>query len=293
MGILRKSLANNAVGPEKLSASLRGGRYLFDTFQSDILCSQGGAQAGNFTELAGSSLALVRMDSGSYVYEFAYLGDATAAFVPSLASEGGLNFGALATNGLIGAELNIGGVKDGHPRNFLGAGTAGSGSVQGEDWFLRALINVNNWSGVDIVVGFKRATATYVATLTELTDVFGIRTLGDATSALAAVSIVTNLNNAGSTDYSSTAITTGSLTDATTVELEVRCVSGKGQAFLNGARIGGGLSYSFDANDILSPVIRLLQTTDNATQEKLLAVEAGPLADRQSGSLFDLAGSTT
>lgn len=290
MAIKRTSIQKDAVGPERLSRSIRSGRYLFDTFQQDILCTQGGAQAGNLTELAGTSLALVRMDSGQYVYEFAYLGDATAAFVPSLASEGGLNFGALATDGLIGAELNIGGGKDYHPRNFL---AATSGSNFGEDWFFRALLNVNNWSGVDITVGFKKTTATYVATLTEVIDIFGIRALGDSSSALAALSAVYNQNNSGTTDYTSVAIDTGSLTDATTVELEVRGVSGKLQLYVNGVRVLGGLSVSFDAGDIFSPIIRMLQTTDLATQLKVLAVEAGPLEDRQEGSLASLGAATT
>lgn len=290
MTLKRTSLKNDAVGPEKLSRSVRTGRYLFDTFQNDILCSQGGAQAGNFTELAGSSLAQVRLDSGSYVYEFAYLGDATAAFVPSLASEGGLNFGTLQTDGLIGAELNIGGVKDFHPRNFRAATT---GSTFGEDWFVRALFNVNNWSGVDITLGFKKATATYVATLTEVVDIFGIRALGDSSSALAALSAVYNQNNNGTTDYTTTAIDTGSLTDATTVELEVRGVAGKLQLYVNGVRVLGGLSVSFDAGDIFSPIIRMMQTTDLATQVKVLAIEAGPLEDRQDGSLGSLGASTT
>lgn len=290
MTLLGKNIKDGQIGPKKLSTSARVGRYVFDLFQNDVLCTQGGAQAGNLTELAGSSLARVRIDSGTSVYEFAYIGDATAAFVPSIASEGGLNFGALATDGLIGAEFNVGGVLDGHPRNFR---AATSGSNFGEDWFFRALFNVNNWSGVDLLLGFKKATATYVASLTELIDIFGIRALGDSSSALAALTVVYNQNNDGTTDYTISTIDTGSLTDGTTVELEVRCVAGKFQAYVNGVRTLGGLSLSFDAGDILSPVIRMIQTTDNATQVKLLALEAGPLEDRSEGLLSSLGASTT
>ncbi len=270
---------SKGITPNKFHDSALKGRYLFETFQSEPLCTVPG---GTLTDPAGTSLQNIRIDTGFNVFEFSYLGDATAAFVPTLASDGGYNWGVFNTDGLIGAEINFGGQKNGHPRNFI---------PRNEDWFLRVLFNVDNWSGVDIVVGFRKAGAA-VATLTEVTDVAGIRILGDSSSALAALSAITNLNNGGTSDYISTAIDTGSLTDGTTVEVEVRSIAGKAQFFVNSNRVASGVSYTFDSGDVCSPVVRMLETTDLVGQMKTMAAECGPMVARVKRSLQSLAGDT-
>lgn len=267
------------VGPEKLTRSMLKRRYIFEAFGQEPSASKKGA---SFVAPAGTSLQEQYLDTGNYRLEYSFLGDATDAFLPSLATDGGYEWGGIATATLgRGVEVCFGGTTSGHPRNFV---------ASSEDWFARLLLIVDNVSGADVTFGFKKK-ATPVATLTEVTDIAGLRILGDATSALAALSVVTNLNNGGATDYSSTALT-NTLTDAQYIELEVRAIAGKAQFFVNGTRVGSGVSFTFDSGDVLAPVARLIQTTDLYTSLKFLAYEAGPIADRNPATLVSLAFAT-
>lgn len=283
-GFTRKKInaAGDGVGPENLVHSLLKGRYLFENFMQEPFAR---VKAANTDfEPAGTSLAEIVLMTGRYNLEYAFAGDNTDVFIPTLASEGGYNFGGSSDVAGTGFELNFGGLKDGHPRNH---------TPSSEDWFFRALFITDDASGADIFLGFRKV-ATYAATLTEYSDVVGIRILGDSSSTTGAFTIITNLNNAGATDYTSTTpvpAATG-LEDATAIELEVRSVGGQAQFFINGVRYGG-TTYTYDSGDAMAPVIRMLQATDVAAQIKVLAAECGPLADRQPGTLASLAGTTT
>ena len=279
MGFRRPADAR-VIGPENLTASLQKERYCFETFMMEPLCYK----KGTLTAPGGTSLDAVVLDTGRYRFEFAFLGDFTDTLVPSLASEGGYDFGVLATAvAAQGAEVLFGGLKDGHPRNFIPAN---------EDWFARVLLITSNASGIDAFFGFRKVAA-YALTLTEYTDFAGLRILGNSASTDAVYTVVTVLNNAGATDYTSTTTTVTGLEDATVVELEVRSVAGKAFYLVNQAQVDVVAAYTFDASDVLCPVLRLLQTTDLAAQVKVLAYEAGPLADRQGETLNVLAGTTT
>lgn len=270
-----------AVGPENMVDSILRGRYLMELFNQDPMVSKKG---GIYVAPAGTSLQEQILDTGRYRLEYSFLGDATDAFVPTLATDGGYNWAAIASNTLDrGAEVCFGGTTVAHPRNFI---------ASAEDWFFRVLLSIDDASGADIVVGFKKV-ATPVLTLTEVTDIAGVRILGDSSSALAALSIVTNLNNGGTSDVVSTAIDTGSLTDGQVIELEVRSIAKKAQFFVNGVRKFPSAVFTFDTDDVLAPVIRFLQTTDIAAEVKTYAAEAGPIADRSKDTLLSLAFATT
>lgn len=266
------------VGPERLTPSLRAGRYMFETFMQEPACFIPGALQ---TAPGGTDLAVACAFTGRHLLYYTFVGDATDAFVPTLASEGGWNWVLTTATLARGVEVHFGGFKDGHPRNFV---------PSNEDWFARLLLLVDNVSGVDATFGFRK-NADAVETLTEVTDIAGLRILGDSSSALAQLQIITNLNNAGSTDYTATALTPA-LTDAQTIELEVRSIGRVAKFFINGVQYTD-TSLTFDSGDVLAPVARLIQATDLATQIKTLAYEAGPIDDRQEGSLLSLAGTTT
>lgn len=274
---------NLGIGPEHLVPSLLKARYFFEDFQQEPFARVKGANTD--FEPAGTSLAEISLFTGRHTLEYAFAGDNTDVFIPTLATEGGYNFGGSSDVAGTGFELNFGGVRNGHPRNHI---------PSSEDWFFRALLIVDDASGADIFLGYRKV-ATYAATLSEYGDVVGIRALGASGSTDAAFTIVTNLNNAASTDsYTSTTLvpSLAGLEDATVVELEVRSVGGQAQFFINGVRYGG-ITYTYDSGDVMAPVIRMLQATDVAAQIKVLCAEGGPLADRHPGTLASLSGTTT
>lgn len=276
---------NLGIGPEHMVLSLLKGRYCFENFMMEPICHE----KGSLTEPAGTSLTEINLHTGRHRFEYTFLGDNTDAFRPTLASEGGYNWGASSDVVGTGFELNFGGLKDAHPRNFKPYVSGGGG----EDWFARILLITDDASGVDIFFGFRKAAA-YAATLTEYSDVTGLRIIGNSGSTDASYQIITNLNNAGATDYTATTPipAIAGLEDATAVELEVRAIGGAAQWWINGIRYVG-TTYSFDTGDVMCPVLRMTQQTDIAAQIKTLAFEAGPIEDRQPGTLLSLAGATS
>jgi len=280
MGIRRVGLEPNAAGPEKVSESLRKDRYVFETFMNEPLCFM----KGTLTFPGGTDLSENVVNTGRYSFEYVNIGDATDAFVPVLASDGGYNWVLTTATLARGVEVNFGGLKDGHPRNHIPAGTSG------EDWFTRVLLITEDASGTDIFFGFRKVAA-YAETLTEYTDLSGIRIIGNSASTDADINIITLLNNAGATDYTSTASGVTGLEDATAIELEVRNVGGKAFYLVNGVFIDRA-TYTYDDGDVMAPVLRLLQATDISSQLKTLCYEAGPIADRTDATLLSLAGTT-
>lgn len=281
-GVNRGSIAKDAVGPERTSPSVVRGRYCFETFMSEPSVHV----KGSFTEPLGTSLTEQVLMTGRHKFEYYFLGDNTDLLIPTLASEGGYNWGGNSNVVATGFEVCFGGVKDGHPRNF---------KPSGEDFFARILLITDDASGVDTFFGFRKNADAPVATLTEVTDLFGIRILGNSDSTEAAFTLVSVLNNGGSTDYTSTTTTVTGLEDATAVELEVRVRGRRAYAYVNGVEVSQGrsLAYDFDTGDFVTPVWRFLQMTDIAAQMKTLAFECGLIDDRQDGTLLSLAGSTT
>lgn len=278
---LKRGNADDGVAPSNLDFALLRGRYFLELFAYDPLCLVPGIS----TDLspAGTTLQAVMVDSGFNRFQYTFLGEATASVIPLMGSEGGWNWNTATNLDGIGVEVNFGGDLERHPRNC---------TPSSEDWFFRALVAADDWSGADIALGFKKA-ATALTTLTEVTDFAGVRVLGDSSSALAALTVATVLNNAGATDYTSTAVDTGSITDETNVEIEVRAVGGKAQFFVNGSRVASAVDYTFDSGDKCSPIIRLIQATDLAAQLKTLAAEGGPLYARRPESLVSLAAGTS
>lgn len=278
MGVVGRHIEKNALAGSKFEADLVKGRYFFESFMQDPVSFVAGI---TLTEPAGTSLTEQSFFTGRHTFRYAYAGDVTDAFVPTLATDGGYNW-LFTDNVGTGVEINFGGNLAGHPRNHI---------PSQEDWFFRVLMIFDDASGVDAFVGYRKAGA-YVATLTEVTDVVGVRVLGASGSTDATFTQITNLNNSGSTDYTSTALTVTGLEDATAVELEVRSVGGKAFVFVNGVQATGAIAYTYDSSDAMVPIVRILQATDVYAQAKTLCAEGGPLAYRRPETLLALAGAT-
>lgn len=283
---LKVGNADDGVSTLNLDLNTLKNRYFLELFMNDPLCTVPGISTD--VNPAGTDLTAVRCHTGFNTLQYTFIGEATASFIPLLASEGGYNWNTSTNLDGIGVEVNFGGDLPAHPRNHVPYRSDGTG----EEWFFRVLVAADDWSGADITVGFKKA-AVAVGSLTEITDFVGVRALGDSSSALAAIQVAVVLNNAGATDYTTTAVDTGSLTDATAVELEVRSVGSKAKFYVNGVQVASTVDYTFDTGDSMSPIVRLIQATDLAAQLKTFAAEGGPLYARRPESLATLAGATT
>lgn len=273
----RATISNDSIGPEKLTPSIRLHRYFIETFMTEPFCTVKGALAAP----GGTSGTENLVHTGRYTFEYYFVGGASDGFYPIIGTAGGYRWELDDDTVAEGVEINFGGLLAGHARTYV---------PTSEDCFFRALLIFEDASGIDAFVGFRRVAA-YAQTLTEYSDVVGIRLLGDSSSTTAAVSLITNLNNAGATDYTATA-TTLTLEDAVAVELEVRIKGARASFFVNGAEVVQQLAYTVDSGDSLAPVIRLLQTTDFSGTAKTLAVEGGLMADRNPATLLSIAGTT-
>lgn len=278
----------NTVGPDALTASVRRGRYCFENFTQAPWAK---TLAAGLTTVNASELVLNLIFTGRHNFEYNLLADNTDGVnEPVLGSEGGYDWTTTGTDLADGFEINFGGSVLAHPRNF---------TPSSENWFARILLSFDNASGADILFGFRKV-ATPVKTLTEITDVIGIRLLGDSSSTRAAITLLANLNNGGTSDYVSTTPNPVSAftellledTDVSPVELEVRCVARVAHLYINGVELAG-YTYTFDSGDRMCVILQARQTTDLFTQLKTLCYEAGPLEDRQSGTLLDLSTVTT
>ena len=275
----RGNRQNGGINNPQLSKSSTQSRYFFDSFSQEPINTKAGALAAP----AGTALTACLIHTGKHTFQWATTADETDEFYPTLATDGGYNFQIAATPvAADGVEINFGGDKTTHPRNFTGSE---------ENFFVRVLLNLTDASGGDVFFGVKKV-ATTVATLTEITDLVGLRALGDSSSTTAAWTILTNLNNSGSTDYTATTASVTALEDTTAVELEIQGVNGKAFLYVNGVEVTG-FSYTFDSGDVLSPILRLAQTTDTTAAYKLFAVEGGLLEDRSPESLNALASATS
>lgn len=278
MPLRRSQLDANIVGPEKLSASVRQHRYCFETFMNEPFCSVKGANAAP----GGTSGTENLVNTGRYTFEYYFVGGASDGFYPLIGTAGGYDWKLDNDTVAEGVEINFGSLFTGHPRTYTSTS---------EDWFARLLFITDDASGLDLFFGGRKVAA-YAQTLTEYSDLVGLRVLGDSSSTTGAITIVTNLNNAGATDYSSATATGATpLEDATAIELELRSIGGQGFLFVNGAQVTGA-TYTFDSGDVFTPICRILHSTDLAGVTKTLAFECGLLADRDPNSLVSLAGAT-
>jgi hypothetical protein len=274
----RRHLDNNSVGPEKLSASMRAHRYCFEGFSIEPYFWQKGLTGAGPVAAGGTDATENVVFTGRHLFEYRIIGTASDRWGPFLATDGGYDWKMDGDTLAEGVEINFGGLTLGHPRNY-------KPSV--ENFFARILLITEDASGTDIVFG-TRLVAPYQAALTGIVDIAGIEILGDDSSTTGAFSVVSNLGNSGSTDYVSTAIAATPLEDATAVELEVQGVGNKVQFFVNGKRWGQDVNPSFTAASKVSPILRILQTTDISTQIKTLCFECGLLEDRYPDSLLNL-----
>lgn len=278
MTVVREHLENRSgrpgagIGPEKLSETLLKGRYCFENFMQEPLCSAKGALAAP----SGSTLVPALVNTGRYTFEYAFLGEATAVLYPTLATDGGYDWKFDETLDE-GVEINFGGLIAGHPRVYV---------PTEEDFFARILLSVEDASGADIFFGLRKVGA-YAATLSEYADVFGVRIFGDDSSTHGVFTVISS-----ATDFASTATTVEPLADATTIEIEVRSIGGQGFAYVNGTQIAVA-NKSFVADQAMSPTVRFLHTSDVAGQLKTYAFECGLMKDRAEGTLFSLASATS
>lgn len=270
MAVNRRTLADEAVGPEKVSDSLRRHRYARAEFMNEPLCWTKTDGNGIPT---GTTAAENLFFTGEHTFEYYILGAGQTIVAPVLASEAGYDFGMDQT-AAEGVEINFGSHKTAHPRCYL---------VGTEAFYARLRFTVEDVSGVDFFFGFRKVGAAAVA-LATYTDLAGFQLLGDSSSALSPINLLTNLNDA--TDITSVD-TTQTLADGIEVELEVQVRADRtARFFKNGASPTVDVtSFSFDSGDYLTPFAYILHTTDVAGQIKLLSFECGLLDDRPVGLL--------
>lgn len=270
---------SKGIGAERLADDFLKGRYCFENFSQEPF----NTKAGILLAPGGTALQACLINTGNYTFQWATTADETDQFYPTLGTDGGYNFQIATTPVLAdGVEINFGGDVAAHPRNF----------TAGEKFFARVLINVTDASGADLTFGVKKTAAT-VATLTEITDLLAIRTVGNSASTDTVWTVLTNLNNGGSTDYTATSVTLTGLEDLTAVELEVRGNElRQGFLFVNGVPVPGAPAFTFDSGDSLSPIFRAAQTTDTTAAIKVFAFECGLIESRRPESLVTLASAT-
>lgn len=289
MPVRRESIQRNrasrkdGVGPERLAASIHQGRYFFDNFMNPPLSYKVPAEGAGLVAPGGTALQSCIVDTGRNKFLFATLTDETDQFLPILATDGGYNWVIPATPVVTdGIEINFGGDLAAHPRNFV---------PSREDAFCRILLRTEDASGTEIFFGFRKA-ATVVAGYTDITDMFGVRILGNSASTDAIFSVLTQLNNTASDVVETSLAGVTGLEDDTNIELEVRWVGGKGFILVNGAPVTGAPAYTADSGDAFSPVLRIIETTDVTAYVKTFAVEGGLIESRAQDTLNALAQAT-
>lgn len=273
MAVVRRALADGAVGPEKLSLALRKKRYMYEDFNTGPLCWDGEAVAGDGVPL-GTTGRTNRVFTGNHTLEYYVLGAAQTIVAPVLATDGGYDWG-LDQTATEGAEINFGSLKIAHPRVFR----VGSDP----DFYGRLRLSIEDASGADIFFGCRggasiQAVQTALATYT---DFGGLQLFGDSSSAAAAVNALYNINDA--TDATVTLLT-NTVADGVAVELEVRVVGRQLQVLINGVPRPIPIQR-FDTGDYMTFVAYILHTTDVAGQIKTLTYEQGLLEDRPNGLL--------
>lgn len=278
----RAHIKRGAIGPERLSDSVRLKRYAYDNFSQEPFTWQKPPSTGVPAAVGGTDATEMGFFTGSHTFEYRLIAAASDVMAPVLATDGGYDWKLDADALGDGCEINFGGLVLGHPRNYNPAV---------EDFFARILLITDDASGLDAVFGFRKVAA-YQAALTGYVEIAGIEVLGDSSSTAGALTVVSNLGNSGSTDFVSTAIAATPLEDNVAIELEVQVVANKPLYFVNGRQWASELTTAFAATEKLSPVLRLLQATDLAGSIKTLAFECGLLADRTEGLLIDLATAT-
>lgn len=271
------------IGPERFTASDRQGRYFFDNFMQAPLAYKVPAEGAGLVAPGGTALQSCIVDTGLNKFLFATLTDETDQFLPILATDGGYNWVIPATPVVLdGIEINFGGDLAQHPRNIV---------PSRENGFVRILLRTEDASGTEIFFGYRRA-ATVVAGYTDITDLFGIRILGNSASTDAIFSVLTQLNNTASDVVETSLGNITGLEDDTNIELEARWKDGKGFLFVNGVPVTGFTPYTADSGDAFSPVLRIIETTDVTAYVKTFAVEGGLLESRSQDTLNALASAT-
>ena len=215
----------------------------------------------------GTSTVASVLHTGNYNLEMCMQGGADQSdnVMPYVTTDAAYDIGSEQVLAY-GMEILFGSVLNArHPRNL----TAGT-----DDGYSRIRISAADASGVDIVFGYRKIEA-FTGALATYTDLAGLRILGDSSSAAAAMSVVTNLNDA--TDVTSVALT-NTLADATAVELDVR-VSDDGSVswYVDQQRVAASTAFVFDDTDVLTPFLFFLNTTDLGGEVKLLRADGGPL----------------
>lgn len=281
----RDSISADAVGPERLSPSVREHRYFYDPFSCPpkVWIKTDGNAAPTGTE--GNENCVF---TGFHTFEYTIRGTASDVFKPVFGTSGGYDWKFDGDTAADGVEINFGSIISGiHPRTYR---------VGTESFFSRLLIAVEDVSGVDLMFGFRKIQAN-LTDPNDYTDLAVLRVLGNSDTSAADVLVVTNLNNA--TDFTSQTALSGSLNsapsaitlaDGVEMELEVVVEGTRAKFFVDGKRVQGLTAFDLDSGDIVTPFAFILHTTDLAGTIKTLAVEGGLLEDRPIRTLSSLYG---
>ena len=261
----RRKYGKDSVGPEALSISRRHHRYCYDNFSKDVIASLAGVGYG---DPSGTVQTKNLLHTGFHSFPYQQLtasGDATIV-APVLTTDGRLNIGSDQTLGH-GVEIVFGDVAGSRcPRIY---------TPSTENFFARLKITPSDASGVDIYFGLRVVQA-FQAAIATYTDLVALRILGDSTSAAAAMSAVTNLNDA--TDVTSTTLAT-TLADATAMELGFRVKNRVVDFFVDRVRQVSVPTFTFDSGDVVTPFLWFTNATDLDAEISPDVFECGLLAD--------------
>lgn len=280
MTVVRRHLADGAVGREKFATSLRRHRSWYEPFACGPIAWDGEAATADGAPSA-TILHVNRLWTGFHTFEYSPLAAAADSdaviLAPTLGSEGGYSFGGDQVLG-DGFELNFGGVKITHPRVYL-TGT--------DSFYARLRLSIEDVSGLSMFFGFRGgATIQDVqAALESYTDVFGISALGDSASAAAPV-LISHCLTGDASDVVSTAATNNTLADGTVYDFEVMVQGLKLRFFINNIELRNSpLSTSVTTARYFTPIFRFTHVSDVGGQVKLWAADGGLLEDRPNGLL--------
>jgi hypothetical protein len=280
MAVVRRHLADGAVGREKLSPALRKHKSWYEPFAAGPIAWDGEAATADGAPSA-TVLHVNRLWTGFHTFEYSPL--ATAAdsdaviLAPVLGSEGAYEFGGDQTLG-DGFELNFGGVKTTHPRVYL---------TGRESFYARLRLSIEDVSGLSMFFGFRGgATIQAVqAAVESYTDVFGITALGDSASAAAPVQISHCLTG-DATDSVTAVATANTLADGTVYDFEVRAEGLKARFFINNIELlNSPLSTALTTARYFTPIFRFTHVSQLGGQVKLWLADGGLLEDRPNGLL--------
>ncbi len=176
----------------------------------------------------------------------------------------------------VGTDLAVGNQTSAQGAEFVFGGNHAMGdyafTVGTDDCFIKMTFKVDDVSGGDIWVGFRKVQA-FAAAVGTYTDYATVFYDGTASTAAGTTKTQTNLNNAGATTTNMVLATA----DADVLTAEVRVDKGGNVTYLfNGATNSAAPAFVFDSTDVIVPFFCYLNTADVVGKIDASALTIGP-----------------